>query len=371
MTSKRRPWRWVILGVLLVAVAISAVAFFGRPKAAPASYDLVEVTRSTQEARVALSGTIEPREKAEATFRVAGTVTDVMATVGRTVSAGDALARLDASDLSDALALARAQESAARAQLQQIRGTKGATASAIEAARAQVRSAEASTRAAQTKLDHATLTAPIAGTVARVGLAVGDTVTGNGSGGLPTSMSGLNPGDLTGLTGGAAQTGASASGSIVIIATDAWQLEATVGTADLANLKAGQKATVTPTGTTHVLTGKVSTVGLVADAKATTPSYPVTITLDKTHAPLFAGSDADAVVTVGTFTDVLTVPVDALRQDGSRTTVMLQRGSEAIEREVVVGRLFDGRREVTSGLDAGDRVQVPKAHTTASPRSTP
>ncbi len=380
MSPSRRPVRrrtWWLLGIGALVLAVIGVGTWWllRPApAAPVEYDQVTVARSTQTETVTLSGTIQPQAQANATFRVPGTVASVRVKVGDQVAAGAALATVGTRDLADAVALADANVAAARAQLTTLEDAGVATDAQIDASRAQVRSAEASLVNARNRLDDATLAAPIAGTVARVGYAVGDQVSGSGA--SVATSSGL--GGLAGFGGislPAAATGGGAAGSgIEIISTDAWQLDASVGTADLPALRQGQEAVITPTGTSVSVRGVVDTVGIVATQNAgAAATFPVTLTVTDAGPRLFAGSSADAVVTTATYEQILAIPTTALTESGGATTVEVVQGGQPVARAVTVGRRFGAAVEIVSGLAEGDVVRVPKGQVveTQAPRFGP
>lgn len=365
--SKPRRRRWLIGAAIAVVAALVVTAFLlTRPRDDDqVAWDVVTAARSTQVSTVSLAGTIAPRTRANVSFRVPGTVERIAVKVGDKVAAGGVLATVDPVDLRAAVALAEAQASAARAQLSTVVDTDGATDAQIAAAQAQVRSADAGLTNARNRLADARLTSPISGTVAQVAVDVGDQVTGSGaSAPAGGSFGGL---DLGSLTGGGSSAPASGA-HVVVIATDAWQMEAGVGTADLPGLRAGQEAVVTPTGTSAVLAATVDTVGIAASSNAgATATFPVTLAIEEDSEPLFAGASADAVVTTGTYPDVLTVPVTAVTTTDGRSTVRLLRSGQVTEHEVTIGRRFDSVVEVTDGLTAGDELQVPRAQVITQP----
>ena len=147
----------------------------------------------------------------------------------------------------------------------------------------------------------------------------------------------------------------------MVIATDAWRLDASVGTVDLAALKHGQKATVTPTGTADAVEGTVDTVGIVAtQAAGAAATFPVTITITRSGVPLYSGSSADAVVVTGTYSTVLSIPDAAVTTANGVSTVELAVGAVPELRAVTLGRRFGAEVEVTAGLVEGDQIRVPK-----------
>lgn len=360
---RRRPRRlWLAAGagvVVLALVAWWAVATFTRTPEGPAT-EIVRATRGDHTTTVSLSGVLAPREQANVSFAVPGTVAEVLVRVGDRVEVGQPLARVNDRDLRNAVTLADANLAAARAQLQTVRDSSRATAAQVSAARAQVAAAQASADQARDRLADAALASPLSGVVAQVTLEVGDQVTGSGAalgtGGasLPSGLAGLG-----GLAGGtSAQAGATASGGrIVVVVPDTWQLDAQVGTADLPSLKPGQQAAVTPTGTSTHVAAEVDTVGIVATGSAgSAATFPVTLRILEASSALFSGSDADALVVTGTVPGVLTVPGSAITF-GTPATVRRPDGTTV---EVTPGRRFGDRVEIVAGLAEGDQVVVPK-----------
>lgn len=368
----------LIVAALLALVVLVALALLwsGSRKPSSPGTDVVRVTRADQTSTVAVSGKLAPQKQANVSFAVPGTVERVSTKVGDQVKAGQQLATIQDRELRNAVTLAQAQAAAASAQLQAVRDA-GASSAQVAAARAQVESANAAVTQARSRLEDAALTSPIDGVVAEVSIEVGDQVSGaSGSLGglsgsmpsLPSGMSGIPGMSGLGSSGGGSVTGASASAgpNIVVVVPGAWKLDATVGTADLPLLKAGQRAVVTPTGTTTHVAATVETVGIVATgASGEAASFPVTIVVNDSSASLFSGSDADAVITTETVPAVLTVPAEAVTFTGDASTVRRPGVAEPVG--IQTGRRFGDRIEVTSGLSEGDEVEVPKGVVVTKP----
>lgn len=230
-------------------------------------------------------------------------------------------------DLATALAAAASQvDTPAAAPQDRGGGTDPApTAATIAGDQAAVDTATAGLLAANQALDQATLTAPIAGTVASVEVAAGDAVS-------------------AGTT------------AVVLIGAGAAVVETTVPVERIGEIEVGQTATVTPTGAARGVRGTVSRIGRLADAGADAVAYPVTVTVDEPTAAMPAGSTAGVAIVVATADNVLTVPTSAVAHRGNATTVSVLAGTEASPREVVVGATGPLRTEVRDGLEAGERV---------------
>lgn len=360
--------------VLAAAAALAVIALVAglvlwnasRTSPAPAT-EVVRATRADQNTTVTLAGTLSPQTQANASFTVPGTVRTIDVQVGQQVSAGTPLATIDDRDLGNAVTLAEANLTAARAQVRTIRDAPSATSAQIAAANAQVEAMQASVDNARQRLADATLTSPIDGVVAEVSIEVGDQVSG-AAGSLAGAASGSNP--LSGLglpsgVAGPAASGGATGAQIVVVAPDAWQLDATIGTVDLPALRAGQAAVVTPTGTDTHVSAVVDTVGIVATSSSgASATFPVTLTITQTGVVLFSGSDADAVVTTDTVPDVLTIPNEAVTYTDTTTSVTRPDGSTT---QVTLGRRFADRVEVTAGLAEGDEVVVPVGVAVSAP----
>ena len=150
----------------------------------------VPVTTGTIQQTVASSGTLEPASQANLNFAVSGTVTAVNVKAGQTVTAGEVLATVDTTALTEEVNTAQAQLTSAEDRLSSDEAATSPSQSTIDSDEASVTSAESSLSTAQTNLDDASLTSTIAGTVASVNLTAGQLVTGTGSTGAVGTGSG-------------------------------------------------------------------------------------------------------------------------------------------------------------------------------------
>jgi macrolide-specific efflux system membrane fusion protein len=317
----------VLAGVVVVAAGGGAAWWLLKPAEATAASVVVPVTVGTQRQTVSASGTVEPAERADLSFAVTGEVTEVLVKEGDTVTAGQALATVDDTLLQAQLTAAQAQLDAA-----EDRAAEGDDASEDAA----VVSAESDVAAAQEAVDQATLTAPIAGTVAAVDLAVGDRVG-------------------TSQQGGSEDTTA----QVTVVSTGTFVVEASVSAADAARVKQGLAADIIPVGADEPVEGTVRTVGLVASAdESGAATFPVTIDVTGARDDLYAGSSATAAIVVREREDVLTVPAMALHTEGGRTYVNKVVDGTAVRTDVTVGEAFGMQTEITEGLAEGDQVEV-------------
>jgi macrolide-specific efflux system membrane fusion protein len=345
--------KWLVASLALVLVVAAGVGTFlllrpSQTASAGTFSRTVQAELGTQTLTVSLDGTLSPRKQSDVDFAVSGTVTKVYVKAGDKVSKGEKLARIDDDTLQNAVDLAEANLTTAEANLDEVYDNDGSSA-AITSAKAQVRSATAALTSAKEDLKDAVLRSPLAGTVASVDLEVGDTV-GSGS----------SSGSSSGSTSSTASSSSTSSAQFVIIATAKWKLEGSIGAADLGSVKAGQKVSISTDATTDELTGTVASVGIVATSTSDdgTATFPVVINLSGTHTDLYSGTTASAVITTGSYDDVLTVPTAAVTsQDGKTVVTKVTDGSNSTV-EVEVGKVFGSYTQITSGLSEGDSVLI-------------
>lgn len=338
----RRRW-WVLGGAVVFIVAAVAAYQLLRPanRAGTGSRTITMPATVTDETvLVNLTGTLAPQQQADLSFASAGTVTSVRVKVGDKVSSGDELATIDDTQLRNAVALAKANVTAAQASYDSVAATSGVTNAQLASAKAQVSSAKAKLTSARSALVDATLTTPIDGTVASVDIAAGDHASG-----------------ASGTTG-AGSTSSSSTAQIVVISPTSWLANATVGPADIGSLKAGQHVTATVDGATATATGKVTSVGVVATTSGGSTTFPVVVKLVGNPKGFYDGVSVSLAITTGSYAGVLTVPTLALTTSNDTTTVSKVAGSEVVTTKVETGRTFGDRTEITSGLAEGDQVQI-------------
>lgn len=198
-----------------------------------------------------------------------------------------------------------------------------ASAAQLAADQAAIDAATAQLGVAKQSLSAATLTSPIAGTVAAVGLTVGT---------------------------------ASNGGTITIVGSGAQQADVTVPLGQIDQVKAGQSATLSVDGVTAKVHGTVQSVGVLSSTSGSSTTFPVTIALSSTSPALFDGSGADVVITTATARGVITVPNSAIHTIGSRQTVTVVDGTKTTTAPVTVGVSDSNRTQIKSGLKAGQQV---------------
>lgn len=347
----RRSRRLVLglVGLVVIAAATGGWLLLRDDQPAAAATTTATVTTQTLQQTVTASGTVEAATTADLSFDVTGTVSAVDVEPGEKVKKGQRLAAVDDDVLQAELDAAESALAAAKtARSEHL--SDGASAEQASADRAAVLAAESSLAQAKEAVADTVLRATTAGTVTAVGIEVGDAA---GSAATPSG----------GGSAAASASSESTDGTITVVSTGSYVVEATVATGDVEKVEKGLQTEITVSGIDDTVYGTVSEVGLVAEADSSGAAvFPVTIEVTGTRDDLYAGTSADIAIVVSQRTDVLTVDSRALRTDGDTTYVekVTDSASGATERvEVTSGETAGLATEVLTGLAEGDVVEVP------------
>lgn len=347
----------MLAAILLLAVAGVGTWLLTRGDDAVATAtSTATVATTTMRETVAASGTVQPRQTAELSFEVSGTVTGVYVAEGDTVAKGQLLATVDDAALVAARTAARSSYDAAVAQLAEDEDA-GASDVQLAADQTAVVSAEAALDQARQDVEAAELRSTISGTVTSLDLAVGDVIGSTGSTGGTGSSGATGASASSGGTSTASSTG---TGAVTIVSTHRYVVDATVASTDVEGLAEGLQAEIAVAGVADTVYGTVQSVGLVAETNASGAAvFPLTVEVTGTPAGLYAGTSANVTVIVKQIPDVLAVDSRALRTDGDTTYVEKVVDGGTVRTEVETGAVYGLQTEIVSGLAEGDVVEVP------------
>ena len=230
---------------------------------------------------------------------------------------------------------------------------------------ANVASAQAAVDKAETALAATTLHAPIGGTVASVGAAVGEQVSGGGSSSASSSASssgGSGSGSGSGSGGSGSGSGGSGSGSsafIVLADLDALNVVVPFSESDVGKLRVGQPATVSVNALPNQqLSAHVVSIATLPTSSSGVVSYDVTLRLDQLTPGLKAGMTASAQVVVDRVGDALNVASAAVSGRAANASVLLVQGGKRVRTPVVTGVVGDSTTQLLGGVRAGDQVAI-------------
>ncbi|MDA8409724.1 MAG: efflux RND transporter periplasmic adaptor subunit [Treponema sp.] len=408
----------ITVAVLASAVAIVAGAYlYARAwlspssASAPPQYDLVKVTRGSISQTVTASGQLQPKTvttiRADSNMPTRKLVA-LYVEEGDRVRAGQALAAVDASGLDLDLAAAKANVASQKARLDNLKAQPAAlnkeTADAdlaqarttLEAAQdsysntkvladkgliaksqsddarrqlevAQLRySAAQSTwknavaqvtddvikaqeaalaQAQATELqdrlvfDSATIRSPVAGVVAEIPLNLGDLVS-------PSTA------------------------VMTVVDPDPMVLQAMVNEDDMADIRTGLSATVSPSSMPDLsLKGEISEIDMHAQIQSNVSVFQTSIKVPNRDGKLLWGMNADAEITVLNLDNVLVLPTNAIRTSGGASQVSILDGGKMVSWDVQTGPTDGTKTQIVAGLDEGDEVVIPLRKSSTSPPS--
>jgi len=214
-------------------------------------------------------------------------------------------------------------------------------------ARSGVETARQALELAISNRERADMRAPIDGTVvfggAGASLAASALGGASGSVGKPAVGSAVSP----------------AAAPFSVVAFDTLVFAAQVDEADIARVREGQKADVTLDAfADQTFSSTVERIDRTAIATTTGGTAFTVVCRIRGASDALIGMNGSAEIEVETIADVLSVPVEAVLDEGGATFVYVIDGGTAVRTIVTVGRFTDTRAEVTSGLDEGARVAV-------------
>lgn len=389
-----------IVAILLVAAGVATVAVVRSANASPTAHYRT-ATASVRDVDQQITGvaTIEPVTQAAVAFPTSGTVATVGVTVDAPVTAGQLLATLDTRQLEVVLHNEQATLANAQLALQNAlngtstsQGSAGAsdqratsspstngapassdtgsatpsadtpstpatstngnsttvTAADQYAAQQAVAAAQAQVTAAEQAIAQAAITSPIAGTVAAIGLHLGDSVSSG-----------------------------STTATILIVGAGGVEATTVVGVDEVSKVKPGQAAQVRPDGSAQPIDGQVIAISTTPVSTTGTATYRVTIELDGDTSGLGNGSTATASITTATAKASLAVPTSAVITNGDARTVTILDGTSTKKVDVQIGAIGQTWTAITAGLTDGQAVvladldtPLPSAATTATNQTT-
>jgi len=349
----RRRRRWLIWGAVAVALVLGLYLLFGRGGGeAPAggaarggeqvpSVTVAAPGRHTVAREVSATGTLAARrEMPVGVAGEGGIVTRVLVEAGQWVSEGQVLATVDrsvqvqtASSLAAQVNVARADAVLAQAELDRAaqlvdrgfisKADLQRRTATRDAANARVKVAEASLAEARARNGRLDIRAPAAGLVL---------------------SRGAEPGQIV----------SSGSGALFRMAMGGqMEMRALLSESDLASIRTGSRATVTPVGSPRSFTGEVWQIAPLIDPQTRQGTARVALRYDPALRP---GGFASATI-IGGSAYQPELPDSAIQSDDRGNYVyVVGAGNKVERRDVKLGQVSDAGVAIASGLDGTERV---------------
>ena len=234
------------------------------------------------------------------------------------------VARKDLTDAERALQAAKASYASAQLSWQNVKAQN--TDADVQAQRAAVATAQSALQKAQLIFDSITIRSPVAGVVAEIAVNVGDLISPS------TAL-------------------------MTVIDPDPMWLQAQVNETDMAQVRVGQPASVTPSGYPDLtIRGKVTQIDLHAQVVSNVSVFTTTIEVPNRDGKLLWGMNADAEISVLALKNVLTLPTSAVKSANGSATVTIVDGGQQVAWDVQTGATDGTRTQIVAGLDEGTEV---------------
>lgn len=251
----------------------------------------------------------------------------------------DADRDLEEMEQNQPLELAAAERSLAEKEQKLIDLKAGATELEIKNKELSVRQKENSLLEAQNNYADYFIRAPFDGQVAEVNVAKGDSVS---------------------------------SGTVVAtLITDQKIATVTLNEIDAAQVKTGQKATLTFDAVSDLsITGEVVEVDTLGAVNQGVVSYDVKIGFDVQDERIKSGMSISATIILESKQNVLLVPISAVKSKGANSYVEILVDGQSQRKTVMVGSSSDTMIEITEGLEEGNEVVTQTINNGSSPTSS-
>lgn len=322
-----------IIVVGLVIVAIVAAAIFLKPADTAPSYVTEPVTKGNIELVVSASGNVNPELLYTVNPRIASRYTEINVKTGDIVTKGQQLAKLDATDLNNAVKTAEYNFNAAVYARDQLKNAPVVDDYSVKRAQQQINTASIAVQSAKNNLANATLTSPIDGKVLAVNVKLDEY----------GSMTGVTP-------------------AFVVGDTKPLQAYLNVNEIDVDQVEPGQVVKLNFDALDKTVAGKVVYLDEYGTNTAGIIYYEVRTDISDA-AGLKPNMSVNADIVIASKNDVLTIPSAAIQRKEGKTMVQVlvkaQDGTAKAEvKEVQTGIDNNSVVEVVSGLTEGELVIV-------------
>ncbi len=316
--------------ILAGALAVALLTNCNSAKQTTVEIPTVAVERRDIVLDATASGTVEPINVVEVKSKSSGQITRMTVETGSIVNRGDLLVQLDTRDVQNQYDQAKADLDAAEARLkvteaqkkrsdelfqQRIITAQEHETSQLDFANAQAAVVRARTTAdiALQRLEDATVTAPVYGTIIEKTVSLGQVIT--------------------------SATSSASGGTTILKMADLGQvrMRALFNETDIGSVQAGQDATVTVDAyPDRPFRGTVEKIEPQAIVQQSVTMFPVLVTLANREGLLKPGMTGEASVLIDRRDAVLAVPNDAVRnvREGVATAVQLGLDPDSVQADV-------------------------------------
>lgn len=323
----------IIWSVVIVAIIFGGYEYFSSKKTVT-TYTTESVKRGNLAQTVSETGTINPVDETDLSFKVSGRVIKLTADVGDAVKSGQLLAQVDLGTLNAQLAGSRQDLRVQKETLASMKKNPSQfNYSDKEAQKAKIRSAETNIDAINAQIRDTKMYAPSDGTVLKRGVDMYETTVANSP--SPVFTIG-NPDDLV--------------------------IETEVPESDIVKVSLGQHANVTLDAlpAADVFEASVTEIDPASTVVQDVVNYRVKLKLSNQDDRIKPGMSTNVDIMTAEKENVLMIPARAVHTDGNQkyVDILTDAKNNITERRNITAGLEgdEGMIEVVSGLMEGDAV---------------
>jgi RND family efflux transporter MFP subunit len=152
-----------------------------------------------------------------------------------------------------------------------------------------------------------------------------------------------------------------------VVDPDPMWLQAQVNENDMAQVKVGQKASVTISSYPDLqFTGTVTQIDQHAQVVNNVSVFSTTIEVPNRGGRILWGMNADAEISVLSLKNVLTLPSSAIKANNGSPQVTIMDGGHLVAWDVQSGATDGTRTQIVAGLDEGQEVVVQRRTSTGT-----
>jgi membrane fusion protein, macrolide-specific efflux system len=297
---KSKKWKFIVLSILVVSAAVFWAVKTGNNKNSSEKTTIINPVYGNIQTFVATTGTVLPQNRLEVKPAISGRVEKILVQEGDQVKKGQTVAWMSSTERAALLDAARAQGDEVVKQWQEV-------------------------------YKSTPLIAPIDGEVIVKSVEPGQTVTTNDA---------------------------------ILVFSDRLIVQAQFDETDIGKIKKGQPAMITLDAYPDIkVNGAVNHIYYESQVVSNVSIYKVDILPDKVPAEFRSGMTAEVKVLEASRENVVTLPLEAVKQNKEGSYVLLNQGKEQKpgQRRIKTGLSNDSDIEILSGLSVADRVVVQSA----------
>jgi HlyD family secretion protein len=325
----KRKKTYIILALIIIIIG---GIYYWKSKPKVVDYTTEEAIVGTITKTVSVTGSFEPQEKADLSFKLSGRIESLFVGIGDSVVAGQKIATIDRGTLENDLAGANYYLNAQRETLYDMKKRDDIyNGYQRDAQREVIKKAEEAVNAISKQISETSIYSPLTGIVTKKNVEVGENITAGAT-------------------------------IVTVSSTGMPSVEVDIPESDIIDVALGQGVELTfdALPSDEILEGEVFEIEPASTVIQDVVYYKVKIKLLSQDERLKLGMSADADINTFEKNDAVMIPYRAVKKDSGQEYVEILKSENMTEKvNVKTGfRGDDGMVEIISGLNGGEKVIV-------------